>query len=163
MLNAKTDLERSSQVPAPELERRISAVIGLFKSRTEAASVCGMSTDQLSRYEKGGTPSFPPLARLAIAKGVSLEWLATGEGGMLLSASQTASDGASQALRLEPETLESSIAAVDAGLGALDVTLQAGDKARLVMVVYRRLVERQLQPAEVVAAVLQSIKNAVKR
>lgn len=116
MLNAKSELERSSQVPAPELERRISALIGLFRSRTEAASVARMSTDQLARYEKGGTPSFAPLAKLALAKGVRLEWLATGEGPML--ASEAAAAWASQ-----PERMNLGILAIACGL--LNDLLQA--------------------------------------
>lgn len=130
------------------------------RSARSFALAAGVSETVFRKYMAGESePTRPALIAMATAADVSVGWLAAGEG----EASKPASDGASQALRLEPETLESSIAAVDAGLGALDVTLQAADKARLVMVVYRRLVERQLQPAEVVAAVLQSIKNAVKR
>ena len=106
-LNVGGELERASRVPGDELERRISALVALFGTRTYAAEVAELSTDQLSRYEKGGTPSFTPLAKLALAKGVRLEWLATGEEPMYES--EPPSQVKSQAARLDPETIVSAV------------------------------------------------------
>ena len=52
-------------------------------TRKDAAAVAGVSTDTLQRYIREEVqPSFEPLARMAITAGVSMEWLATGEGAM---------------------------------------------------------------------------------
>lgn len=109
MLNAQAELERAKQVPAPELERRISAVVRLFRSRTEAAIAAGISTDQLARYEKGAAPSFPPLAKLAIAKGVSLDWLATGAGSMYGEPPEAAPNKGSHPTRLDRDILREAV------------------------------------------------------
>ncbi|MFC5525261.1 helix-turn-helix domain-containing protein [Rhodanobacter ginsengisoli] len=145
MLNAGSELERASQVPAPELECRISALIGLFKSRTEAATVAGMSTDQLARYEKGGTPSFPPLAKLAVVKGVRLDWLATGEGDMYVARpnrveeppGKWASDEPSQPLRRDDLKIALQLATEALG----EKELPPGKHAELVTLIYELLVE----------------------
>jgi transcriptional regulator with XRE-family HTH domain len=144
MLNAASELERASQVPAPELECRISALIGLFKSRTEAAAVAGMSTDQLARYEKGGTPSFPPLAKLAVVKGVRLEWLATGSGDMYFKPprveeepAQWALDNPSQPVRRQELTVALQLAAEALG----EKELPPAKHAELVTLIYELLME----------------------
>jgi hypothetical protein len=57
--------------------------LDLFDSRNNAALVSGKSVDMLIAYAKGRSrPPFDVMAKLALAKGVSLEWLATGEGEM---------------------------------------------------------------------------------
>lgn len=48
----------------------------------EAAKRADKSVKQLRRYVHGGDPPFSVLNKLAIASGVSIEWLATGEGPM---------------------------------------------------------------------------------
>lgn len=64
---------------------RFSAAIALFRTKREAADTLDVSTDQLTRYEKGtASPPLAVLTRLSSAKGISLDWLATGEGPMLL-------------------------------------------------------------------------------
>lgn len=62
-------------------------LLGMFDSRVEASEVAGVTPEQLGRYlagarGKGGTAKVPfdVLQRLALKKGVSLDWLATGEG-----------------------------------------------------------------------------------
>lgn len=55
----------------------------LYRTKKEAADTADISPDQLARYIKGqSAASFGVLARIAAAKGVSLDWLATGEGAM---------------------------------------------------------------------------------
>jgi len=67
-----------------ELGRRISQVVALYQTKRKAAEVAEISVDQLSAYEKAKNKApFEVLTRLARAKGVRLEWLASGEGPML--------------------------------------------------------------------------------
>jgi len=66
-----------------ELGTRISAVANLYKDRKSAADAIGVSTDQLARYMRGENQ--PPLlgaTNMALQVGISVEWLATGEGEM---------------------------------------------------------------------------------
>ena len=70
----------------PDLGTRISAVAARLGSRGKAAKVAEISDDALYTYISGrAKPSFPPLAKLCAATGVSLDWLATGDGPMLLT------------------------------------------------------------------------------
>ena len=63
--------------------RRLEAAIASFRTKREAANALDISTDQLTRYEKGvASPPLSVLTRLAHAKGISLDWLATGDGPM---------------------------------------------------------------------------------
>src|SRR3990172_5937509 len=65
---------------------RIAEVAELFGTQKEAAAVAGVSLETLDRYKKSETGlKFDPIVRLTAAKGVSLDWLATGEGPMLQS------------------------------------------------------------------------------
>lgn len=69
------------------LSERIFKVISLFSDRKIASEIAGKSEDMLWAYTKGrNSPSFEALARLALAKGINLNWLATGEGSMYLDA-----------------------------------------------------------------------------
>lgn len=78
------------------LNDRIEVVADMLGSRKKAVEIAKISRDQLQRYIKG--ESVPPLdvaARLAQGAGVSVHWLATGEGSMKLSeaAGQGGGDG----------------------------------------------------------------------
>jgi transcriptional regulator with XRE-family HTH domain len=67
-----------------DLLSRISAVLARYPTRRAAAEASGKSTDMLSGYESGrNEPTFGALARLAAGVGVSLDWLASGEGAMM--------------------------------------------------------------------------------
>ncbi|MGS1014070.1 helix-turn-helix domain-containing protein [Rhodanobacter sp. UC4450_H17] len=117
-------------------------MIKLFDSRAEAARVAGMSTDQLARYEKGGTPSFRPLVKLAAAKGVRLEWLATGDGEMYAqevreAPAQWSTDEASQSVRLDELTMALQLAADALG----EKELPPAKHAELVSLIYELLIE----------------------
>jgi phage repressor protein C with HTH and peptisase S24 domain len=67
---------------------RLRALVELFDSRVEAAAVAGVTSEQLGRYLSGDTKKVPfeVLSKLAAAKRVSLDWLATGEGQRSLDA-----------------------------------------------------------------------------
>lgn len=91
-----------------ELAQRIDALTGLFESRVAAASEAEISKEQLARYIRGETSKVPlgPLLRLCEAKGVRIEWLATGRGPMLEAAA-----AAEEKVRYElPETFQERIA-----------------------------------------------------
>ena len=65
------------------LGRRIAAIIEMYKTRKLAGEISGVTVEQLGRYEREETKApFKVLARLAVEKNVSLNWLATGDGNM---------------------------------------------------------------------------------
>lgn len=70
--------------PYSGLETRIAAVADLYESRKQAAATADVSLSTLQRWIAGeGMAAFNSLAILAMARGVSLDWLATGSGEML--------------------------------------------------------------------------------
>lgn len=77
------NLQVNNSVPIDEEEigTRIRAVADRYPSRQAAADAAGVSLISLRRYINGEVhPPFATLARLALPQGVSLHWLATGEG-----------------------------------------------------------------------------------
>ena len=74
---------------------RISAMSDLVGARKTAAKVAGVSVATLQRYIAGDTQaSFQAMAAMALSTGVSLHWLATGSGPMMV-----AGDGGGEAMR----------------------------------------------------------------
>lgn len=83
--DAGNQLDAERPTSLIELGRRISAVVKRYQSVKLAAESAGKSPDQIAAYRKGeNEPSFLVMARLADRASVSLDWLATGEGEMLL-------------------------------------------------------------------------------
>lgn len=117
-----------------EVGRRLSAVMDRLGSRSKASSVAERSADQLWKYSRGSVePPFLPLARLCLAAGARMEWLATGEGEML--ADETAPQSQSHALRRDVLKV-----AVQLAEEALDGrTLVPADYAELVDLIYDAL------------------------
>jgi len=75
------DKDRTEGIP-----QRIGRLLSLYPTRREAAEVAGISTDQLARYVTGrSAPPFQVVARLARPHGVSLDWLAHGDGDMMVN------------------------------------------------------------------------------
>lgn len=79
-----TDAVKPTRMEHPssglELGRRLLAVLALLPNRAKAVEIAGRSDDMLGKYAKGKVePPFSPLARLCLATGVRIEWLATGE------------------------------------------------------------------------------------
>lgn len=71
-----------------DLGARIARVCKLLGGQERGAQVAGVSLSQMKRYITGrNEPKFVDMARLAIAAGVSIRWLATGDGPMLKPAS----------------------------------------------------------------------------
>ncbi len=57
------------------------AVLSRFPTRSAASEVAGVNPDQLAKYVDGrAKPPFEVIFRLTSAKGISLDWLATGNG-----------------------------------------------------------------------------------
>ncbi|MEI9992628.1 MAG: S24 family peptidase [Rhizomicrobium sp.] len=60
---------------------RIRWLLDQFPNRVEAAEIAGVTPEHLASYIAGrAKPPFELVARLAAAKNVSLDWLASGEG-----------------------------------------------------------------------------------
>lgn len=85
MTNSENGREGGSPLPSFEAEvgSRLRLVESEFRNREEAAKTAGVAKSTFQRWVEGkADPSFRGLARLAAATGVSLNWLATGEGPM---------------------------------------------------------------------------------
>lgn len=121
-----------------ELGRRLSAVMDRIGTRSKASVVAERSADQLWKYARGSVePPFLPLARLCLAAGARMEWLATGEGEMLagLMPPETAPQSQSHALRRDVLKV-----AVQLAEEALDGrALVPADYAELVDLIYDAL------------------------
>jgi phage repressor protein C with HTH and peptisase S24 domain len=69
--------------PNSGIKTRIEQVASLFDSRKQAAESANVALSSLMRWISGeGMPAFNSLALLASAKGVSLDWIASGKGHM---------------------------------------------------------------------------------
>jgi len=96
----------------------------------------GVSSAALQRYIKEeNTPSFEVIARLCIAAGARMEWLATGEGPML-AADAVPTDVSPE---LRQEALKMSLQLAAEALG--DRTLPPEKHAELVSLIYEGLTE----------------------
>lgn len=85
LIMAKSELpdEEGTAVPGfrEELGTRLRKLESGFANREEAARAAGVAKSTLQRWIEGKSdPSFEGLVRLAAAAGVSVEWLATGQG-----------------------------------------------------------------------------------
>lgn len=73
-----SDEQRTFRTGFPD---RLRAVLDSYETRLEAATVAGVGANQLARYLRGNAdPTWDVISRLAVDKGVSLNWLATGVG-----------------------------------------------------------------------------------
>lgn len=76
-----TEVSDVAQSFRTSLGSRISRLIGEFGTRAEAGRVAGVTVEQLSKYERGeAKPPLETIARLAVEKGYSLDWIANGSG-----------------------------------------------------------------------------------
>ena len=82
---SKQKLENSRDSELAKLSQRIEKVLELYPSRALAAKACGKSEDSLWAWTKGKyDPSFTAVALLAVGVGVRIDWLATGQGPMMM-------------------------------------------------------------------------------
>jgi transcriptional regulator with XRE-family HTH domain len=126
----------------------LKAVLDLFRTRQQAAEAAAISTDQLVKYLRNkANPSFEVMARLCRAQGVSLDWLATGEGPMLERDRGDATQanvvpfearGAAD-LQLMRECVE----AIEELLGELGKHATPAEKGELVTAAYRLVLEER--------------------
>lgn len=78
--NASNEVEWKHSTWVPEVARRISALIDRFDSTREAAKLLGVHPDTVSRWRNGeSSPPFLEIGLLASKKGVSLDWIFSGE------------------------------------------------------------------------------------
>lgn len=152
---------------APGIGTRISAVASRLENRKSAADVMGVSTDSLQRYIREDVqPTFEAVARLCLATGTSLAWMATGKGedrqveGHQRGFATPDTPPSHTEGRISAKLVEA-IEIVKSGLELLDYDMTPEGKAQLVEVVYGHLVRRELTPAQMVASVLKSIQGAV--
>jgi transcriptional regulator with XRE-family HTH domain len=137
-------------------------VLDLFENRRTASTVAGISDDMLGAYTRGESkPSFQVLARIARAKGVSLDWLASGEGEMMLSQRSSLSERLSEmagrhrdqsaprphakpqvdnaSANIDAEYLRAIIEAVELYLERTDRTLNPAAKAEMIAFIYEKI------------------------
>lgn len=76
---------------APGLGDRLKQIVKLYGSQQKAAAYIGRTPESLQNWIKGGTVgAFDAIASLALGRGVSLSWLATGHGDMYSGISELA-------------------------------------------------------------------------
>jgi len=69
-----------------DFSARLRWLFDQFETRVEAGAIAGVSPEHLPAYLAGrAQPRFEAIARLAAAKNVSLDWLATGSGSRFLT------------------------------------------------------------------------------
>ncbi|MBP2231809.1 DNA-binding phage protein [Azospirillum agricola] len=121
-----------------ELATRMDAVVRLFETKTLAAKAAGITPEQLSRQLKAlNRPFFDTMARLCIAKGVSLDWIATGEGAMLQrDRSSLSSDTSGSTGEI---LLNNLVQGLEIYLRHKDLKPQPAQKARMIVIFYRIL------------------------
>lgn len=136
---------------------RIGIVADLYGTKGEAASTAGVSPISLRRYiAEEQAPPFEVLANLAMAKGVSLEWLATGEGE--LYARQRVVHGEVKASEDDAvEMVKLSVQALEEWLLEENLELDPERKAEVVVVLYRYLRSRNTVNPQEIASLLQAL------
>ncbi|HYH21572.1 MAG TPA: hypothetical protein VD995_23430 [Azospirillum sp.] len=133
-----------------EVSIRLSLVIDLYDLKVEAARVAKTTGEMLGRYTKGAHKlPFRVAAAVAHAKGVSLDWLATGEGPMLLSerAAPPAaeSEAAGRANAVDEAVLSNLLEGLEMFMAAEDLEQEPAEKARLVVLLYRMLCRQRAE------------------
>lgn len=102
--------------------------------RRNAYEVAGISSATLQRYIAEETSAtFDALARLCLAAGVRMKWLATGEEPML----ESEAGRASQSVQPDAATLQNALELIDRALALLHRKTDTAGKAHLVGVAYK--------------------------
>lgn len=118
--------------------QRIRAMIDLYPSRKIAASVAEKSEDSLANYAAGrNEPPFPVIVRLASHVGVSLHWLATGEGPMREGEQQHQTLATDQVpTPLDDELLAACMKAIDKSLAEVGKFVGYEQRAKMISSLY---------------------------
>lgn len=145
----------------PELGQRIGAVVRLYASKNAASNVAGVSPDQLTRYERGGSmPPFDVVVRLAAGAKVSLPWLASGEGPMLLAAETTAPKAVAPAVTLDPDLLAVCMRAANKALTEIGIKVTVEHEAKMVAMLYTDMLSATPEDVERMAELERQRQNA---
>lgn len=132
------ELETSVVGSGSELASRMDAVVRLFDTKTLAAKAAGISPEQLSRQIKAiNRPFFDTMARLCIAKNVSLDWVATGKGAMMIS--ERVVSVPDIATSIDETLLSNLVQGLERYLSAKDLKPNPAQKARMIVIFYRIL------------------------
>lgn len=158
----------SVKVPGSNIDAfvaRMKVLVDHFGSMAKVAQKGGFAESTVKKWVDGiSDPSRARCVQLARGTGVSLLWLAAGEGGMWpTEGAETAQPRQSHPVRLDQDMLADAIGAVGAALDALDADLSAQATARVVAVVYARLADarEQRSAADLVAFTLRSIREEI--
>ncbi|MGQ9370572.1 hypothetical protein [Azospirillum sp. A39] len=150
----KRDPKRRAEPATPvdgfeaELATRIAMVIDLYDTKSAAAEVARISREQLMRQTKGlNRPFFDSLARLAAHAGVSLDWLASGEGPMFLRDRQPSTESG-PVEPVDEALLSNMVDGLETYLTRRGLTLAPAKRARLEVVIYRILTIRRRDLAD---------------
>lgn len=148
-------------IPTSGIGQRIGRAAEELGTRTSAYTVMGVSSAALQRYIKEeNVPPFDAVARLCVAAGVSLDWLATGEGPMKVR--EAASEQGSQVTRPDPGTLRAAAEVLERALSDVDATTDAAGRAELLVAIYELLEQGSALDAaqRVVATMLRAASRA---
>lgn len=146
----------SVPILAPGIGTRIGVVAARLGVRKIAYKVAGVSSATLQRYIAGeSAPAFDAMARLCVSAGVRMEWLATGEGPMLVS--EVAPLSHSQAARPDLGRLVDALALIDQALALTHRSADREARAKLAVMAYDVLGEE-----DSVADALRRIMTAVE-
>lgn len=149
-LNKKTrnSVASSGAEGVGDLATRLLSVCELFDTRQLAADAAGVHVDSIYKYLRGASaPTFEVMAKLCSAKGISLDWLASGDGPMYRSEApnhhQASEPSPQWPARLEQpvDTLARIISTVDQLVSDLGIKADANLKAQLVAGIYQNAAE----------------------
>lgn len=125
---------------------RVSIAIERVGGSTKMAEIADVSTSVLSKWRRGESdPSRSRLVKMARAAGVSVEWLATGEGSPDKGAESPSKQGFGPA-EMDLDLMESVAVAALEELEARRIRLEPAAQARLLRVLYRHFAGKGEQP-----------------
>lgn len=125
---------------------RVAVAINRVGGSTKMAKIAGVSTSVLSKWRRNESdPSRTRLVKMARAAGVSVEWLATGEGEPQ-GDEQAPGEPAGGPSEEDLDLLEEVAAAAFSELQARDIRLVPAAQARLVRVLYRHFATKHERP-----------------
>ncbi|MCO6440529.1 MAG: helix-turn-helix transcriptional regulator [Nitrococcus mobilis] len=137
-------LEQPCQASPPvpinldEVGTRILAAAEKVGTRKFAAQIAGVSVDQLARYLTGDTPPrLEPIARLAVAANVSMDWICFGK--------EHAPDQVGERIDPDLDLLEGLVATVRQALMDTRTQLPPHAEAKVIRLAYQLGLERQGQ------------------
>lgn len=125
---------------------RISIAIQRVGGATRMAEMASVSTSVLRKWRAGQSePQLTSLVSMARAAGVTVEWLATGEGSPDKGAESPSKQGFGPA-EIDLDLLESVATTALEELEARRIRLEPAAQARLLRVLYRHFASRGEQP-----------------